>query len=49
MEDKRPVESAGAHRGEWKDGWPVVLASLAGFTLISFYTFSFGAFIAPIE
>jgi MFS family permease len=34
---------------EWKTGWPVVVASLAGFTLISFYTFSFGAFIAPIE
>ncbi len=43
------MESAGAHRSEWKDGWAVVLASLAGFTLISFYTFSFGAFIAPIE
>lgn len=36
-------------RSEWRTGWPVVVASLAGFTLISFYTFSFGAFIAPIE
>jgi len=34
---------------EWRKGWPVVTASLAGFTLASFYTFSFGAFIAPIE
>lgn len=34
---------------EWRTGWPVVMASLAGFSLISFYTFSFGAFIAPIE
>lgn len=43
------MDSAGVARSEWKDGWRVVLASLAGFTLISFYTFSFGAFIAPIE
>ena len=34
---------------EWKTGWPVVVAGLAGFTLASFYTFSFGAFIGPLE
>ena len=43
------MERVGLADSEWKTGWPVVLASLAGFTLISFYTFSFGAFIAPIE
>ena len=43
------MEDAGLSRSEWRKGWPVVGASLAGFTLISFYTFSFGAFIAPIE
>lgn len=42
-------EATGDARNEWKSGWPVVAASLAGFTLISFYTFSFGAFIGPIE
>ncbi|MCB2048369.1 MAG: MFS transporter [Novosphingobium sp.] len=34
---------------EWRTGWPVIVASLAGLMLISFYTFSFGAFIGPIE
>ncbi len=43
------MEREGLADNEWRTGWPVVLASLAGFTLISFYTFSFGAFIAPIE
>jgi MFS family permease len=43
------MERIGLADSEWRNGWPVVLASLAGFTLISFYTFSFGAFIAPIE
>lgn len=42
-------QATGVARGEWRSGWPVVVASLAGFTLISFYTFSFGAFIGPIE
>lgn len=43
------MDRTGPADSEWKAGWPVILASLAGFTLSSFYTFSFGAFIAPIE
>jgi MFS family permease len=34
---------------EWRTGWPVVAASMVGFMLASFYTYTFGAFIAPIE
>lgn len=36
-------------RREWAAGWPVVIASMAGFSLSATFTFSFGAFIAPLE
>lgn len=34
---------------EWKRGWPVVIAAMSGFLLSAVFTFSIGAFIAPIE
>jgi MFS family permease len=40
---------AGLADSEWRSGWPVVTASMVGFMLASFYTYSFGAFIGPIE
>lgn len=43
MNRARPGDS------EWRTGWPVVTASMVGFMLASFYTYSFGAFIGPIE
>ncbi len=43
MSRDKPAES------EWKAGWRVVAASMVGFMLASFYTYTFGAFIGPIE
>lgn len=34
---------------EWRNGWPVVIAAMAGFALTSCFTFSMGAFIGPLE
>lgn len=36
-------------RQEWAGGWRVVIASMAGFCLAASFTFSFGAFIGPLE
>lgn len=43
------MEHARLADSEWRTGWPVVGASMVGFMLASFYTYSFGAFIGPIE
>ncbi len=36
-------------REEWRRGWPVVTASLAGITLCSMYGYTIGVLIAPLE
>lgn len=36
-------------RREWAEGWTVAIAAMAGFALAATFTFSFGAFIAPLE
>jgi predicted MFS family arabinose efflux permease len=36
-------------RGEWSAGWKVAVAAMAGFSLSSTFTFTFGAFIEPLE
>ena len=36
-------------RDEWRRGWPVVTASLAGITLCSMYGYTIGVLIAPLE
>ncbi len=35
--------------GEWRNGWPVVLAGLFGFILLAVGSLSMGAFMAPVE
>ena len=36
-------------REEWRRGWPVVAASMAGITLCSMYGYTIGVLIAPLE
>ena len=36
-------------RREWATGWPVVIAAMAGFGISAAFTFSFGAFVGPLE
>ncbi|MCC2111387.1 MAG: heme o synthase [Hyphomicrobiales bacterium] len=43
------MEREGLADNEWRTGWRVVAASMAGFMLASFYSYTFGAFIGPIE
>lgn len=43
------MEREGLADNEWRTGWQVVAASMAGFMLASFYSYTFGAFIGPIE
>lgn len=39
----------GAARSEWSTGWKVAVAAMAGFSLSATFTFTFGAFIEPLE
>lgn len=36
-------------RGEWSYGWKVAVAAMAGFSLSATFTFTFGAWIQPLE
>ena len=35
--------------GEWREGWTLVLASLAGMSLGALMTYTTGLFVAPLE
>lgn len=41
--------SAGGVRDEWKRGWPVIVAAMAGFSFFSVLLSATGLFIAPLE
>lgn len=43
------VSDRGAARQEWKDGWPLVLASAAGMSIAPITTYTMGMFVAPLE
>jgi predicted MFS family arabinose efflux permease len=43
------VTADGTARGEWSMGWKVAVAAMAGFSLSATFTFTFGAFIQPLE
>ena len=36
-------------RSEWSTGWKVAFAAMAGFSLSATFTFTFGAWIEPLE
>src|SRR5579862_1946235 len=42
-------EVRGRALGEWRDGWPAVVAGLFGFMLMSLVTMSMGAFMQPMQ
>lgn len=43
------AEAASTVRSEWRDGWPLVLASFGGSALASTYAYTMGVMIVPIE
>src|SRR6218665_1340374 len=43
------MQIAETAHSEWKQGWPVILASGAGMSLPSLVMFSMGLFVAPLE
>lgn len=43
------MTETGKPRGEWSTGWKVAVAAMAGFSLSATFTFTFGAFIEPLE
>ncbi len=43
------MSETGKPRGEWSTGWKVAVAAMAGFSLSATFTFTFGAFIEPLE
>ncbi|MBM3594731.1 MAG: MFS transporter, partial [Alphaproteobacteria bacterium] len=49
LERERDVTAQGTVRDEWSAGWKVAFAAMAGFSLSATFTFTFGAFIQPLE
>lgn len=43
------MQATGTAAREWKDGWPLVLASMLGLSFVAYATFSLGIVMAPLQ